>query len=113
MSEPDETQNGPRWLNELSDELRDGVPVRAAWRSRLLDEVAQSRRPSVGDPYDDRNDDASVSDGAPRSRGGVSRRIVIRPLTAVAAAMIFAALGAGVMYATLSARGGASVAGSI
>ena len=113
MSEPDETTNNPRWLNEISDDLRRGVPVRAAWRSRLLDEVAHSRRPSPGDTYDDRNDDTSVGDGAPRSRGRVSRPIVVRPLTAVAAAMIFAALGAGLMYATLSARGGPTVAGSI
>src|SRR5215207_85086 len=109
MSEPDKSPNNPRWLNEISDELRDGVPVRAAWRSRLLDEVAHARRPSVGDTYDDRIDDASVGiTGAARSPRG----IVLRPLTALAAAVLFAALGAGVMYATLSTRGDATVAGS-
>ena len=115
MSEPDKSPNDPRWLNEISDELRGGVPVRAAWRSRLLDEVAHARRPSVGDAYDDRFDDTSViaTDDALRARRGNSRRIVIRPLTAAAAAVIFAALGAGVMYATLATRGGTMMAGSI
>ena len=45
MSEPDD----PRWLDEISDELREEVPVRAAWRSRLLDDVARARRPALGD----------------------------------------------------------------
>src|SRR5215218_2261665 len=109
MSEPDKSPNDPRWLSEISDELRDGVHVRAAWRSRLLDEVAHARRPSVGDAYDDRIDDASVGmPGAARPPRG----IVLRPLTAIAAAVLLAALGAGVTYATLSARGGAAVARS-
>ena len=104
MSEPDKSPNNPRWLNEISDELRESVPVRAAWRSRLLDEVAHARRPSAGDAYDDRVDDTSV--GMPHA-ARPSRGIVIRPLTAIAAAVLFAALGAGVTYATLSARGAA------
>ena len=100
MSEPDKSPNNPRWLNEISDELRETVPVRAAWRSRLLDEVAHARRPSAGDTYDDRVDDRSVgTPGAARP----PRRIVLRPLAAIAAAVLFAALGAGVTYATLSA----------
>jgi hypothetical protein len=103
MSEPD----NPRWLNEISDELRDEVPVRAAWRSRLLDDVARSRRPSVGDTYDDRVDAASA--GAVDTPLG-TRRIVLSPLTGIAAALLFAALGAGVTYATLSGRGGGSTA---
>jgi hypothetical protein len=98
MSEPD----NPRWLNEISDELREDVPVRAAWRSRLLDDVAHARRPSVGDAYDDRIDDADVSsvDAPPRRR-----RIVLTPLSGLAAALAFSALGAGAMYATLTSRG--------
>lgn len=106
MSEPDKSPDNPRWLNEISDELRESVPVRAAWRSRLLDEIAHTRRPSAGDTYDDRIDDASAGmPGAVRPPRG----IVLRPLVAVAAAVVFAALGAGVMYATLSARGGTAV----
>jgi hypothetical protein len=106
MSEPDKSPNSPRWLNEISDELREGVPVRAAWRSRLLDEVAHARRPSAGDTYDDSVDDTSVGmPDAVRHRRG----IVLRPLTAIAAAVLFAVLGAGVTYATLSARGGTAV----
>ena len=97
MSEPDD----PRWLNEISDELREEVPVRAAWRSRLLDDVARSRRPALGDTYDDRIDDegAAIADATPRRR-----RIVLTPIASVAAALLFAALGAGVTYVTLSGR---------
>ena len=97
MSEPDE----PRWLSEMSDELREEVPVRAAWRSRLLDDVARSRRPALGDTYDDRIDDtgAAIADAAPRRR-----RIVLTPIASVAAALLFAALGAGVTYVALSGR---------
>src|ERR687890_1531615 len=95
MSEPDNS----RWLNEISDELREAVPVRAAWRSRLLDDVAHARRPSAGDSYDDRTDAADVDD-RPRAR-----RIVLSPFMGIAAALLFAALGAGVTYATLSAGG--------
>jgi hypothetical protein len=102
MSEPD----NPRWLNEVSDELRDEVPVRAAWRSRLLDDVARSRRPSVGDTYDDRVDPVSAGEVDAPLR---TRRIVLSPLTGIAAALLFAALGAGVTYATLAARGGANI----
>ena len=97
MSEPDE----PRWLSEMSDELREEVPVRAAWRSRLLDDVARSRRPALGDTYDDRIDDtgAAIADATPRRR-----RIVLTPIASVAAALLFAALGAGATYVALSGR---------
>ena len=97
MSEPDD----PRWLSEISDELREEVPVRAAWRSRLLDDVARSRRPALGDTYDDRIDDtgAAIAEATPRRR-----RIVLTPIASVAAALLFAALGAGVTYVTLSGR---------
>ena len=97
MSEPDD----PRWLTEISDELRDEVSVRAAWRSRLLDDVARSRRPALGDTYDDRIDDtgAAIAEATPRRR-----RIVLTPIASVAAALLFAALGAGVTYVALSGR---------
>ena len=108
MSEPDKSPN-PRWLNEISDELRESVPVRAAWRSRLLGEVAHTRRPYAGDTYDDRADDTSVGI---RASARPFRGIVLRPLTAIAAAVLFAALGAGVTYATLSVRGSTAVARS-
>jgi hypothetical protein len=103
MSEPDD----PRWLSEISDELREEVPVRAAWRSRLLEDVAQSRRPALGDTYDDCIDDtgAAIADAAPRRR-----RIVLTPIASVAAALLFAALGAGVTYVILSGRNSSTLA---
>ena len=97
MSEPD----NPRWLNDTSDELRREVPVRAAWRTRLLDDVARSRRPSVDDDFDDRFDDVESSAAAARSRG---RTIVLTPVSGLAAAALFAVLGAGVTYGVLSSR---------
>ena len=97
MSEPDD----PRWLADITPELRQEVAVRPAWRSRLLDEVTRARQPIAGDNYDDRDDDLLDSAAAKRSR---DRRLVIRPLTAVAAALTFAILGAGAAIATLSWR---------
>ena len=97
MSEPDD----PRWLSEISDELREEVPVRAAWRSRLLDDVARSRRPALGDTYDDRIDDAGAAVADTTSR---RHRIVLTPIASVAAALLFAALGAGATYVALSGR---------
>jgi hypothetical protein len=97
MSEPD----NPRWLKDVSDELRQEVPVRAAWRARLIDDVARSRRPVPGDDFDDRESD--VVGGSSRAR---HRRIVISPLTGIAAALVFAAIGAGAAVATLSWRAG-------
>jgi hypothetical protein len=95
MSEPD----NPRWLEDVSDELRREVPVRASWRTRLLDDVAHSRRPSEGDDFDDRFDDVTPSAPAAASR---RRSIVLTPVTGLAAALLFAVLGAGVMYGVLS-----------
>jgi hypothetical protein len=96
MSEPDD----PRWLAEISPELRKEVAVRPAWRARLLEDIAHTRKPFDGDTYDDRDDDV-VDAPAARTR---SRRIVIRPWTAAAAAVAFAVLGAGTTLATLSWR---------
>src|SRR5687768_12063335 len=96
MSEPDD----PRWLNDVGEELRREVPVRAAWRARLLDDVARSRRPTAGDDFDDRDVEAAV-DGSTRRR---DRRIVITPLTGIAAAVLFTVAGAGAAVATLSWR---------
>lgn len=93
MSEPDD----PRWLAEISPELRKEVAVRPAWRARLLEEIAHTRQPIADDDYDD-VDDAIAS----RAR---ERRIVIRPWTAAAAAVAFAVLGAGATLATLAWRG--------
>lgn len=78
MSEPDD----PGWLDEIGPELRKEVPVREAWRARLLDAVAR----------------------APRHSGERDRRIIMRPLTGVAAALVFAALGAGATLAAMAWR---------
>ena len=96
MSEPDD----PRWLADISPELRAEVAVRPAWRARLLEEIAHSRKPFDGDQYDDRYDDV-VDAPVTRTR---NRRIVIRPWTAAAAAVAFAVLGAGATLAALSWR---------
>lgn len=96
MSEPD----SPRWLNEVGDELRREVPVRAAWRARLLDEVAHTRRPTANDDFDDR-DVNTTSAALTRTR---DRRILISPVAAIAAALVFAAVGAGGAVATIAWR---------
>lgn len=96
MSEPDD----PRWLADISPELRKEVVVRPAWRARLLEEIAHARRPIAGDDYDDRDDALDVAPSHARDR-----RIIIRPWTAAAAAVAFAVLGAGATFATLSWRG--------
>ena len=106
MSEPD----NPRWLNDASDELRREVPVRAAWRTRLLDDVARSRRPSVDDDFDDRFDDVESSAATMRSRG---RTIVLTPVSGLAAAALFAVLGAGVTYGVLSSRAARDASGGV
>ena len=98
MSEPDD----PRWLNEVSDELRHEVPVRAAWRTRLLEDVAHARQPSAADEFDDRFDD-DASRSAPRATTR-RRTISLAPITGVAAAALFVALGAGITYGVLSSR---------
>ena len=94
MSEPD----NPRWLNDVGDELRREVPVRGAWRAQLLDQIASSPRPSVDD----------ITDlPAERTRHVHGRRIVLSPLAGIAAALAFAAVGAGAAYIALSSRPGA------
>ena len=95
MSEPDD----PRWLAEISPELRKEVAVRPAWRAQLLKEIAHTRQPVAGDEYDDRD---PVDVGRPPGR---ERRLVLRPWTAAAAAVAFALLGASATLATLSWRG--------
>ena len=97
MSEPDD----PRWLAEISPELRKEVAVRPAWRARVLEEIAHTRQPIAGDDFDDRGDD--LGDAATSHTR--ERRLVIRPWTAAAAAVAFAVLGASATLATLSLRG--------
>lgn len=95
MSEPD----NPRWLDGISDELRRDVPVRATWRSRLLDDVARAPRPSSTDEVDDRFDD--LIEHAP----AIPRRSIrLSPLMGVAAAALFMALGAAITYRAMSLR---------
>jgi Glycogen recognition site of AMP-activated protein kinase len=97
MSEPD----NPRWLGEIGDELRRDVPVRPAWRARLLDEVAHAPKPSASDAVDERFDD----DLEIERRVGTRRRsITLSPAMGLAAAALFVALGAGVTYSVVSSR---------
>src|SRR4029079_3225362 len=74
MSEPD----APRWLDDVAGELRREVPVRPAWRARLLDDVARASRPSVRDIADDAlgNEEPALDRGRRRSS------ITVAPLTA-------------------------------
>ena len=91
MSEPEK----PRWLDDVGDELRQEVPVRAAWRARLLQDVADTPRPALDD------------DAGQRWNTGTSgrrRRIVLSPVAGIAAAFVFAALGAGAAVTALSWR---------
>lgn len=97
MSERDE----PRWLDEVAHELRTEVPIRAAWRSRLLEDVARSPRPTADDA-DETIDDTGAEVIPIPAR--TERRIVMRPLTGVAAAVVFAAIGAGAALGILSMR---------
>lgn len=94
-------RESPRWLNEVSDELRRDVPVRATWRERLLDEIAHAPQPSVIDDVDVRFEDvaAPVDERAQKSRS-----IVLTPIAGLAAAVLFTAFGAGLMYTALSRR---------
>jgi len=98
MSEPD----SPRWLDEIAGELRREVPVRPAWRARLLDEVAHAPKPSgrndVDDAFDDRDE---------RARNADRRRwsITVGPLASLAAATLLVALGAGATYLAMSRAG--------
>jgi len=92
MSAPE----NPRWLNEIGDELRREVPVRAAWRSQLLDDIARLPVPTAEDEIDDGDRDSP--------RRSASRRIVLTPFTSLAAAVVFCALGASAMYVALASR---------
>jgi len=80
MSEPE----NPQWLDRASEELREEVPVRPEWRAGLLADIASAPRPGIDD-----------TDG----RNG---RIVLHPLAGLAAALAFAAIGAGAMFAIMS-----------
>jgi hypothetical protein len=101
MSEPDD----PRWLSELSEELRREVPIRPAWRARLLDDVARSPRPSTDDAIDIRFDDPFTTAVIRPETGTPSRRsIVLSPLAGLAAAVALIALGAGVTYTVVGWR---------
>lgn len=82
MSEPD----NPRWLDDLGDELRQGVPVRAEWRAQLLKDIANTPRPSLDGKAGESGDDV----GASRRR-----RVVLSPVAGMAAALLFTAIGAG------------------
>jgi hypothetical protein len=95
MSEPD----NPRWLTDVGEELRQEVPVRAAWRARLLDEVASLPRPTAGD-----EPDAGSTAGLAHHRQQ-RWRISVGPFAGIAAALLFAALGAGATFVALSGRG--------
>lgn len=103
MSEPD----NPRWLERLSGELRHEVPVRAAWRARLLDDVSRSPRPVAGSG-EDVVDNAPDTDDISRAHGARidwrARRLVMHPLAGLAAGLAFAAAGAAATLAVLSAR---------
>ena len=95
MSEPDD----PRWLDDVAGELRREVPVRPAWRARLLDDVARAPRPSVRDDVDDR-----FADRDERAFDTGRRRwsITVGPLGSLAASTMLVALGAGATYVAMS-----------
>ncbi len=99
MSEPD----SPRWLDEITGELRREVPVRSAWRARLLEEVARAPKPSARDDIDDRFSDWQEISGHPERR---RRSITLGPLAGLAAATLFVAIGAGITYTAMSSRAG-------
>ncbi|HUQ83271.1 MAG TPA: isoamylase early set domain-containing protein [Gemmatimonadaceae bacterium] len=100
MSEPDD----PRWLRDVGDELRSDVAVRPAWRARLLDDVARARRPIDGDDFDDRDDDPVVSNTPATPSRPRSRRIVLTPMSSIAAAIAFMAIGVAATLTALSLR---------
>ena len=98
MSEPDD----PRWLDEIAGELRRDVPVRPAWRARLLDEVARAPRPAARDAVDDR-----FADHDERAPDTDRRRwsITVGPVGSLAAASLLVALGAGATFVVMSRDG--------
>ena len=97
MSEPED----PRWLDDIAGELRREVPVRPAWRVRLLDHVARAPRPSVRDEVDLTFGDDE--DGLDTGRRRWS--ITVGPLASLAAASLLVAFGAGLMYVAMSRVG--------
>ena len=98
MSEPDD----PRWLDDVAGELRREVPVRPAWRARLLEQVARTPKPSVRDDIDD-----TVDDRDERALDAGRRRwsITVGPLGSLAAATMLVALGAAATYVAMSRLG--------
>jgi hypothetical protein len=100
MSEPDD----PPWLDRIAGELRREVPVRPAWRARLLDDVARAPKPSALDDVDHRFDE---SDERAFDTGRRRWSITVGPLASLAAASLLVALGAGATYVAMS-RAGAS-----
>lgn len=101
MSGPDE----PRWLRDVSDELQQEVDVRPAWRAELLADVARARRPVAGDDFDDRNDDLVSSDSSNVASRGRTRHIVLTPMSGIAAAVAFIAIGVAATLTVISLRG--------
>ena len=95
MSEPD----SPRWLDEIAGELRREVPVRPAWRARLLDEVARAPKPSPRDDVDHGLDERARYADRPRWS------VTFGPLGSLAAATLLVALGAGATYLAMSRAG--------
>lgn len=73
MRDRDETLLSPT-LRDAVGELRDDAPPSDIWRQRLLHDVAAAPRPSVG----------------------TGTRWSVRPITAIAAAVVFMAIGASV-----------------
>src|SRR5215831_7609589 len=80
MSEPDD----PPWLDRIAGELRREVPVRPAWRARLLDDVARAPKPSALDDVDDHTFDDSDERALDTGRRRWS--ITVGPLASLAAA---------------------------
>ena len=105
MSEPDE----PRWLDDVAGELRREVPVRPAWRARLLDEVARTPTPSLRDDIDDTFDHRDERAG---DRGRRRWSISVGPVGSLAAASMLIALGAGATYVAMSRFGANTRAGA-
>lgn len=86
MSEPEPMA----WLDDIAAELRSEVPVRSEWRARLLDEVARAPGPM---------------------RASTRGHLVVRPLVGLAAALLFAALGAGVALGVVAWHDRSAVTG--
>src|SRR4029450_5484901 len=84
-------------------ELRREVPVRSAWRARLLEEVARAPKPSARDDIDERVDDRQELPAHPERR---RRSVTLGPLAGLAAATLFVAIGAGITYTAMSSRAG-------